>query len=129
MKALHSIVLLMGLASGFFATGQQAKAAAYGAFVLDNPSSVTIHYQVKWGNGEWKSYSIGPGYMGVHWTYLDENGNVPRPLVRFDYICDDDEVTFKTYNVDVYATDYPREGKMYVFHFSSYGRFLDLYSK
>ncbi len=130
MKALHSIVLVVGLASGLVATAQQAKAAGcYGAFVIENPTPNTIHYQVKWGDGEWKSYSVLPGYTYRHWMLLDENGCVPTPQIRFDYICGDDDVTFKTYKLDVYATDYPEDGKPYYFRYSGSGRYLDLLSR
>jgi hypothetical protein len=131
MKPLYSLVLAVGLTSGLFAAGQEAKAAGcYGAFIIENPTSNTIHYQIKWGNGEWTTYSVGPGRDYAHWYPLDENDEVPTPQIRFDYICGDDDVTFKVYKVDVYATDYPTVGgKRYYFRYSPSGRYLDLYAR
>lgn len=97
------------------------------AFVLRNPSNVTIHYQVRWGDGDWQSYTVAPGCERSHYHDLDEYGRAPAPQVRFDYICGDDDVTYRTYGVDFYAVSNPFRGKAYVFRHSPNGRFLDLY--
>jgi hypothetical protein len=111
------------------AGGQQARAGSYGAFVVRNPSRVTIHYQVKWGDGEWQSYRVAPGYRQYHAYPLDEDGRAPAPYVRFDCICGDDDVTYKTYHMNFYAVDDAWEGKAYVFRHSPGGKFLDLYQE
>jgi hypothetical protein len=129
MDSLRTMGMALGLAVALFTTSQQAQAGGYGSFVLRNPNRVTIYYQVKWGNGDWQSYSVPAGYSKYHYYPLDENGHVPSPQVRFDYIAGDSEVTYKTYSVGVYATYYPERGKKYVFRYSASGYYLDLYSE
>src|SRR3954468_15026776 len=82
-------------------------ATTYGSFVISNPSNVAIHYQVRWGNGDWQTVCIYPGEVRWHYYEIDENGQVPTPSVRFDCIAGDEDITYRVYNVDVYQTCYP----------------------
>lgn len=112
----------------FFSTlCSTANAADYGAYVLHNPTSTALHYEVKWGDGEWKSYCVYPGYVKWHYHELDCDGAAPEPQVRFDCIGGDGKVTYQTYAVDMTATDCPSDGKRYTFKFSRCGTYLDLY--
>lgn len=108
------------------ARGAEA-AGGYGSFVIRNPNSVAIKYQVRWGDGEWTRYEIPPGYMKWHYWPLDSNGHVPTPSVRFDCIGGDDGVTMQTYRMSVLPTPDPQYGRRYVFRYTG-GRFLDLYT-
>jgi hypothetical protein len=99
----------------------------YGSFVLNNPSNVTIYYQIKWGNNEWENFSVGPGEWHAHYVDLGPDQMIPVPYVRFDFVTWDDSVTTQTYEVDAYGVDYPSEGKDYTFQYTSDGRFLDLF--
>src|SRR5579884_871155 len=98
---MHKMILSSVVAMMLFAAGtQQTRASEYGAFVIRNPAYVTIHYQVKWGNGEWRTYSLAPGHRGYHAYPLDEYGRAPISYVRFDYIAGDYDVTYKTYRMN-----------------------------
>ncbi|QDT71725.1 hypothetical protein [Lacipirellula limnantheis] len=119
--------LIVGVGSFFPALGSTAEAADYGAYVVCNPTSTALHYQVKWGDGEWKSYCVYPGYVKSHYHELDCEGAAPKPRVRFDYVGGDEQVTYQTYAVDMTATDCPSNGKRYTFKFSRCGTYLELY--
>jgi hypothetical protein len=123
MRAL----LCLGVLGAALAIDAGEARATEGAFVLRNPSSTTIHYQVRWGDGDWQSYSLPPETRRTHYHALDADGRAPAPQVRFDYICGDGEVTYRMYNVDFYAVYDPFRGKPYVFRHTAGGRLLDLY--
>lgn len=130
MKAFQTMLMMLGLVVVLLATGQQAKAEdCYGSFVVRNPSNTAIHYQVQWGDEEWKSYCVQAGWSKYHYYPLDANGHVPTPRIRFDCIGGDHEATHKTYQLGVYATHYVDRGKKHVFRYSHCGRFLDLYGE
>ena len=39
----------------------------YTAFTIDNNSSATVAYSIKWGNGSWKSYTLAPHKSLTHY--------------------------------------------------------------
>ena len=113
-------------------------ASLQGEFVIVNPSDVTIHYQVKWGEkGEWKSYSVKPGFERRHWHPLNAQNKAPAPFVRFDNEGGDGKVTntelhvkfgrvgYTGYN----AVGYVNEAIRYQFKYRTDGRHLDLNEK
>ncbi len=127
---LASMIVFLATAA-FSGTANSVQASEHlGAFKLENPSNVPIHYQYRWGSSsEWQSDCVWPGKARCHYIELDENGRAPRPEVRFDCIAGDGEVTFRTYAVDFYCTSYACGGKAYVFTYSDYGRYLDLFAR
>jgi hypothetical protein len=64
-----------------------------GSFVIHNPTNTAINYQVKWGKGEWKSFTVKPGFKYTHTHSLDANNKAPAPYVRFDNYGGDGKVT------------------------------------
>jgi hypothetical protein len=127
---MYGKLCVLALAAGLSVAAQkEVEAKVYGSFVLRNPSSVTIHYQIKWGDGEWKSCSLPPNHIEWHAFPLDEDGYTPRPKIRFDWIGGDGSVTNRYYDLQTRATSTPRYGKRYVFRYSGAGRFLDLHSE
>jgi hypothetical protein len=111
-KSLFTVCALM---LGLTATASQVQANYYGAFKIDNPTSNTIHYQVKWGNGEWKEYTLLPNQAMNHWCQVDERGQTPTPEIRFDYILNDGLTTLKTYRLETIGTSDFTQGKRFVF--------------
>lgn len=109
------------------AAAATADAGDEGAFVLHNPSSTTIKYQIKWGGGPWKSYTVSPNSRRAHSHDLDRFGLVPTPRVRFDNIGGDGRVTFKTYNMKTYEVFNMFSGKPYTFRWSRDGREVALF--
>lgn len=58
----------------------------YASITIENPFRHKIHYKFRWGEGEWKDYSIQPGWSMTH-TYQDDFANQnrsPRPYTAFD---------------------------------------------
>lgn len=33
--------------------------------MLNNPTSETLHYQIKWGDQAWENFDVGPGQGGT----------------------------------------------------------------
>jgi len=129
MKTVLSLIA----ASAMFliAAPAEAKASEFGVITMRNPTSNTVHYQLRWGDGEWVSYALSPGHYRVHYHALNEYGRAPAPQVRFDNVLNDGQVTNRQYNLGFYAswhTGYDN-GKKYYFRVSSCGQFLDLYAQ
>ena len=97
-------------------------------FKIRNPTSVTVAYQIRWSGSEnWKSYSLGTGYIMMHWS----NGqNIPQghPQIRFDYIGGDQAVTHRTYSIETVEFQEPATiAPVYRFAYNRQGDRLDLY--
>jgi hypothetical protein len=101
-----------------------------GAFSLDNSTGTTMHYQVKWGNGQWKSQTLQSGMTTTHWYPLDDADRAPTPYVRFDRIGGDNAYTEQEYEMDFYKVGPGRpDAKGYVFRYASDGKHLDIKAK
>jgi hypothetical protein len=103
-----------------------------GQFVLHNDTTVTRHYQIKWGNGEWKKYTLEPGYETAHSYPLDKNGRAPSPYIRLDSKADDNKVTWKDYHLHFGKVGYAGYGpkgnidEALHYEFTTSGKVLDL---
>ncbi len=118
------------LAAGLTAIAQQeVRAETFESFVLRNPNKVTPHYQIKWGDDDWKSFSVSPKHLRWHAFPLDEQGVTPPPQIRFDWIGGDGQVTERYRDLKTCPTSVPRNGKQYVFRYSRNGRHVDLYAQ
>jgi hypothetical protein len=124
VRLVKCLFVVLALAGGLLVAGS-AEAQAderYAAFVIRNPTNVAINYQIKWGDGDWKSIRVNAGYCYEHYHPLDADDMAPRPYIRFNGVGNGD----KEYCLGFYATRYPSNGKRYVFRYA--GRRLDLYS-
>jgi hypothetical protein len=127
-KALASVALgLCILNTTAFAGPNVRTYYEYGSFVLNNPTSETLHYQIKWGDQAWENFDVGPGEWHAHYVDLGADQKIPVPLVRFDCVTHDDRVTFLEYELDAYGVDDAADGKDYSFGYTDDGRFLDLF--
>lgn len=75
-------------------------------FSLTNYTALTVPYQVMWiDGGIWdQKEPLEPGEGRIHWyTGPSDNISPGYPLVRFDYIAGDRDVTFKLYSVETYS--------------------------
>lgn len=123
---MKSVLAILAVLAAFV---HEARAQCpHGSFVIRNPTSNTINYQVQWGDGDWKSYSVSPGCRRWHYHELGANGCAPTPRVRFDYIGGDGDVTYKSYRVGVDAVHHPENGKKHHFCYSRCGCYLYLYA-
>ena len=101
-----------------------------GAFSLDNTTGTTMHYQVKWGNGRWKSETLNTGLTRTHWYPLDGADKAPTPYVRFDRIGGDGAFTEREYEMDFFKVGPGRtKPKEYRFKYAADGRHLDIKAK
>jgi hypothetical protein len=110
------------------AAAPAATAGGLAMITIDNPTDNPVFYQVKWGDGEWTRHRLSPGAFRNHYHSLDDLGRAPAPKLRFDYILNDGEVTYRTYNLGFYAsytTGY-RQGKVYRFRTAGRGDILEL---
>jgi hypothetical protein len=123
---LAGIVALAVLAS--LAAPASASAQTFGMITISNPTRMTVNYQVKWGDGDWDNSSVRPGHYLNHWYPLDANGQAPTPSIRFNYILNDPDVTYRSYRLGLYASRSRGyfQGKIYVFQVSGCGCYLDL---
>lgn len=124
LATIITIVAAMGNVNAVQAGGH------LGAYKLENSSNVPIYYQYKWGeSSEWQTGCVHPGQAMCHTIPLDEDGRASIPYVRFDCVAGDDDVTYRTYELDFYSTCYTCGGKPYVFSYSACGHYLNLYSR
>ncbi|WP_425399151.1 hypothetical protein [Aeoliella sp.] len=108
--------------------GTPVEAQEFGAFEILNPTSNTMKYQVRWGEGDWQTYSIPPGYSRWHAYELDLLGIAPAPEIRFDWVGGDSSVTHLYYDLDFFTTFDPKiGGKPYRFQYFPDGVHVDLY--
>ena len=108
-----------------------------GAFSIENPTRVVIHYEYKWGESKpWKKGTLQPGDTDTLSYPLGDNKatKVPTPFVRFDRIGGDTAYTAQEYRMQFYAVGYAGYGpaanttqpKRYLFRYAPDGRTLDL---
>jgi hypothetical protein len=106
MRVWQSLLVVFGLAAGLaaFAPAQARAANHYATVYLHNPFSLTITYEFRWGDGDWKSFDIPPNTERVHyWPYNvpDENRS-PKPQIRFVFTGAPGGM--KTYDLQAYAS-------------------------
>ncbi len=115
---------LLGLAP------QVASAAEWGGLSISNPLKTDLHYEIRWGDGDWQPFCVYGGYNYKHRHAVNDYGRVPAPSIRFDYIGGDGKTTYRTYRLDVYGIDCPTQhGKRYAFTVSKCGCYYDLKAK
>jgi hypothetical protein len=114
------------------ATTQQDLPSLVGMFAIENHTGRTIHYQIKWGNGQWQNFTLRSG--GLKHSYpLDNNGQAPTPYIRFDGVAKGH--SRKVYQLGFNPVGYPGYGagsnltvpRGYGFWYSSDGSSLDLF--
>jgi hypothetical protein len=71
------------------------------AFSVENTTNVTVYYDVKWGDHQWKRFTLNKGEIYTHSFGVDGYGSFPGPKVRFDRIGGDDTYTEKEYPMNV----------------------------
>lgn len=127
MLKLKSLALAGLVLLGLALQTNAAQATDYGAVTIRNPTSNTLHYQIKCGEGDWKSVSLEPYTNMHHWYPLDEDDRHPSLHIRFDCIGGDGQYTEQSCHLRTYKTCSPRTGgKPYTFKYT--GRYhLDLY--
>lgn len=101
----------------------------YAVVTIENPTSMTIHYSFRWGDGEWEDFTLEPGDVRWHsWEYDYANQNEsPRPYVRYDRDLTD-AFEMELYHLEAFASPYQLAdyGKLYAFGVVWEGDYLQL---
>ena len=75
-------------------------------FSVKNYTLLTVPYQIMWTEGgTWEQQEpLEPGGGWIHW-YTGSSENIPSgyPMVRFDHIAGDRDVTYKSYSLETYS--------------------------
>ncbi len=116
------LVAAVALASANAVDAQQKA-----SIVIYNPTENPLIFEVKWPGGDWKRYTVPSRQESAHWFNLVGSERPGAPQVRFDYICGDPGVDYKTYTLDYYVVDDAFRGRTYFFRYDSTGRYLDLH--
>jgi hypothetical protein len=123
MNALKTLVAATAVVVAFgslCASEAQAASEKYAVTSITNRTNLTIHYEFKWGNGEWRQASLQPGHTMHHsWTYEYRGQNrSPVKLVRFDSDLRTGKILTVTKEVKSNACYNKSEGgKLYVIEF------------
>jgi hypothetical protein len=116
------------------ATSQADLASYVAKFSLKNNSDLSIGYQIKWGNGPWKSFRLEPGQTWDHWADVT-NGRYPTPHIKFYNVAGANST--KEYRLEGYDVGYNGYGanppysttpKMYDFSNTVNNNTVDLFS-
>ena len=135
VKSIKTAVLLglVGLIGALTPVAAKAEALSteYAIFTVRNPRSVGVNYQIKWGDGDWQSFSVNAGFSRYHAFPVDADGRTPRPQIRYDYILGDGAVTYRACSLNTYTSRRLSvdSGKPYVFRDDSSGRILNFFSE
>jgi hypothetical protein len=122
------LAAVMGAIVGLAALTAEAQAGAYAMITIQNQNDVPIHYEFRWGSGDWAPTTIYPGTYVNHWYPLDASGLAPIPSIRFDYLAGDGDYSAKEYSLDFFASNAQGfdAGKLYSFRYVRTW-YLDLY--
>ena len=136
---LAAVIVFAGTPLGLGADEKVGKSQAdlpsyVGMLVIHNPTRAAIHYQIRWGKGEWKRFTLQPDKGEKHWHPLDGNDQAPPPFVRFDNTGGDGKVTLTEYHLQFAKVGYggfggsrdPGRPIDYEFKYAPDGRHLDL---
>ena len=69
-------------------------------FRIRNNTGVLVPYEIRWSNNDsWKQFSLRTGFIRTH---TSSGQNIPSgyPKIRFDYIADDNGVTYRQYTLE-----------------------------
>ena len=129
MKTIATFALALALGAAALAPAQ-ASATGYALTTIENATNQTLHYSVRWGEGEWVQYSLGPGQYFVHsWNYAGGPQTSPPLRVRFDFTLNDNDYVPKEYTLVRYAAPWVGRdlSKRYVFRKTAGGAWVDLF--
>ena len=98
-------------------------------FRIRNNTGVTILYEIQWSNSDsWQQQSLMTGFIRTH---PSKGQNIPSgyPKIRFDYIADDQVVTYRSYKLDtaLFRENNNDHAPIYRFEYNQWGDELDLF--
>jgi hypothetical protein len=106
MKILQSVLIVC--ACVFLLPGKSFADPERATVLINNPTSKTIHYQLKWGaDGEWKDFTLAAGYETTHRKQYISTG-VPPPYIHFEAFSTIDGGAGRKYKLDIGWDKNPR---------------------
>ena len=97
-------------------------------FKIINRTGGTVPYEIRWSQSDsWESNFLQTGFIKTH---TSDGQNIPSgyPKIRFDYIADDGEVTYRHYNLDTVESRQNNDNApTYRFEYNQRGGELDLF--
>lgn len=76
---------LVGMGGVFFSRPLAAQQITHGCACLHNQTQAQISYRYKWGEGEWKTTSLRPGYQtALCWQYENAQRSSPNLVFQLD---------------------------------------------
>ena len=98
-------------------------------FRIRNTTGVMIPYEIRWSNSnDWQSESLETGFIVTHRSV---GQNIPSgyPKIRFDHIAGDEQVTYRSYNLDtaLFREWNNDHAPIYRFQYNRWGNRLDLF--
>ncbi len=83
---LLALAAPIALAATLFSPNTAEAANRFAVTGIENKSTHTVIYSVKWGDGAWHKVTLKPGERWLHWhTYAKANENKsPSLTIRFD---------------------------------------------
>jgi hypothetical protein len=63
--------------------GRASDVSEWDAFQVHNRTGQSVTYQVRWGAGPWRQYTLAPGKALRHHVYADFGMASPTPRMRF----------------------------------------------
>jgi hypothetical protein len=127
-------LVALGIAIALGLIPSSALAGNFALLCIDNSTDVKINYQLKWGDGPWKNFTLEAGERYRHTWRYEREGEDRSPIcsLRFDADLSSDTY-WKRYRLKPYAspnkTDCERYGKMYYFRYSGGENSMDLVEK
>jgi len=134
MNILKTLALVLGIAAGSLVVcpmDAQAADKHYAMVAIKNTTETKVNYYFRWGEAEWKAYSVEAGSWRWHsWRYNFPNENVsPTPHIKFDEDLSGD-IAWRFYDLKAYASpDQEIANAMkYKFVTKVRGKVLDLFT-
>lgn len=85
LKAAAVAVALVGVGGASFSRPAAAQQITHGCACLHNQTQAQISYRYKWGDGEWKTTSLRPGYQtALCWQYANAQRSSPDLVFELD---------------------------------------------
>jgi hypothetical protein len=81
-KAVFMCVALLGLMC-LAGQGRATDIPEWDAFQVHNRTGQSVTYQVRWGPGPWRQYTLAPGKILRHYHIADSSTPMPQPGMRF----------------------------------------------
>jgi hypothetical protein len=83
--AVAAAVALVGVGGVSFSRPAAAQQITHGCACLHNQTQAQVSYRYKWGEGEWRTTSLRPGYqIALCWQYENAQRSSPNLVFELD---------------------------------------------